>query len=154
VHTAAALIKNAKSIPIRTNKFPRTIYTPKITPIGLRSSAKRKKPPQRTSQNPQHTHATFESSDSQNSHSRQRTKSFHQNRCSKPLHHYCTQHRTLRQQGSRPSMSFSKQWEKKYTTILAFLEKTKQQVSQSRNNIGGCWRTQQLGVPAAFLYRE
>ncbi len=43
VHTAAALIKNAKPIPIRTNKFPRTTYTRKITSIRLRSSAKRKK---------------------------------------------------------------------------------------------------------------
>jgi len=136
VHTAAALIKNAKPIPRRTNKFPRTTYTRKITPIGLRTSAKKKNLHQRTSQNPQRTHVTFESSDSdsQTSHSRQRANSFHQNRCRKSLHHYCTQRRTLRQQGIRPTMSnmsFSNQRGTKYTTNLEFLEKTKQQVSQS-----------------------
>jgi hypothetical protein len=62
------------------------------------------KPLQQTLQNPQHTQATFESTDSQTSHSRQRAKSFHQNRCRKALHHYYIQRKILRQEGIRPTM--------------------------------------------------
>lgn len=134
VHTAAALIKNAKPIPMRTNKLPRTTHTRKKISTGLRSSVRRTKtfaanfakPTTYTSDFWKHRlpNLTFQTeskiipskplpkSPSSLLHTTQNTQA----RRNPP--HY-VEHVVFEAMG------------KKYTTILAFLEKTEQQAAQS-----------------------
>jgi hypothetical protein len=121
VHTAAALIKDAKPIPIRTNKFPRTTYTRRETSIEPRNPAKRKKTSVANFAKP--TTYTRDLGKQRLTHLAFQTES--KIIPSKPLPQtpYSLPYKT----GIQPTMSnisFSEQWERKYTTLLAFLENT------------------------------